>query len=243
MTTHTTMREVEAMIVKHKQLLQEIVISMVSTEETAMALETNLETGKVEEMEETMKVYVDLERRLKDRVTALEDLKTTVQRAPKVDELDMSSALSKKIKEIEKSEGQSLKKNKRYTEFKKKIWLINHPDEPMQDEENEGLMVMSSAGENTICPITRKDFEEPVKNPVCGHVYTKEAIIQVIRTKRGRSVTCPVAGCRAPVNEKSLEPDVEMERKLKKLKKQKEIKQSQPSPPREEEEEEEYTQL
>lgn len=62
-------------------------------------------------------------------------------------------------------------------------------------------------------------------SPGCGHVYSKNAILQWIKTKsRGgsRDVSCPVAGCRGIVRESSLEKDLETEKRTEKQLRQQE---------------------
>ena len=66
-------------------------------------------------------------------------------------------------------------------------------------------------------------------------MYSKDAILQYLKTKKGRNaIKCPVAGCNVFIEHSSLERDVDMERKLKKKKKK---------APRVEEQEDEYTEI
>lgn len=87
---------------------------------------------------------------------------------------------------------------------------MNHPDEAPPDEDDD-LVVMSTQGSDQfICPLTRKDLEDPLKkyekiilaqwlticSTKCGHYYSKAAILHHLSTstkKRGK-VACPVAG-------------------------------------------------
>lgn len=62
------------------------------------------------------------------------------------------------------------------------------------DDSDEDLQVLTqggNGGENLKCPITTMLMENPVRNTVCGHAYSLDAIVQLLRTNR----TCPVFGC------------------------------------------------
>jgi hypothetical protein len=72
--------------------------------------------------------------------------------------------------------------------------------DPKQDDdgdEDEELTVIDTGNRGTHnatalkCPLTGTHYENPVKNSVCGHVYSKEAIEGHLRCSR----KCPVAGC------------------------------------------------
>lgn len=58
----------------------------------------------------------------------------------------------------------------------------------------------------------------------CGHTYSRDAILEYIRTNTGKDSTpCPVAGCSADVTRSSLEDDEDMEFELKRAERRKEI--------------------
>ena len=62
----------------------------------------------------------------------------------------------------------------------------------------EDLVLETDTGLTQVirCPITQKEIEEEWKNPKCGHVYEKNAIIGYCR-KGARK--CPIAGCQSNV--------------------------------------------
>jgi len=84
------------------------------------------------------------------------------------------------------------------------------------DEDDDDIEVFRAAGSqvNSLkCPITGLFLEEPMKNKVCGHFYSKEAIMHHLQTKQRnrRTPNCPVAGCGNTVTLAQLEKDVMME--------------------------------
>eukprot|EP00525_Craspedostauros_australis_P004574 CAMPEP_0198119048 /NCGR_PEP_ID=MMETSP1442-20131203/24108_1 /TAXON_ID= /ORGANISM="Craspedostauros australis, Strain CCMP3328" /LENGTH=280 /DNA_ID=CAMNT_0043777433 /DNA_START=10 /DNA_END=852 /DNA_ORIENTATION=- len=79
-----------------------------------------------------------------------------------------------------------------------------------EDEEEELMVMNTGASEiNLKCPLMGTLMEDPVKNQVCGHVYSSEAIRSHIQ--RATRKQCPVPGCsntRLAVSQ--LKPDREM---------------------------------
>ncbi|KAJ0401919.1 hypothetical protein P43SY_003536 [Pythium insidiosum] len=65
----------------------------------------------------------------------------------------------------------------------------------------------SESTRSTTCPVTLGEMENPVRNPSCGHTYSRKGI--EAHLKRNRK--CPVAGCPQKIVLSNLERDVEME--------------------------------
>lgn len=83
--------------------------------------------------------------------------------------------------------------------------------------DDDTIMVMSGTGPNANstsslkCPISGTFMEDPVKNKVCHHVYSRMGIESHIRNgARSGNVSCPVPGCQnRNVQLDHLEQDVE----------------------------------
>jgi Zinc-finger of the MIZ type in Nse subunit len=104
------------------------------------------------------------------------------------------------------------------------------------DDDEDRIMVMNNIGTSNAtggltssasllssssklkCPITGMYMEEPMKNKVCHHVYSRGGIMQHIRTQQsgGRpTVRCPVPGCNnTNITANQLEKDVETEMRI-----------------------------
>ena len=48
---------------------------------------------------------------------------------------------------------------------------------------------------STKCPLTLKEFEEPVTSKKCPHSFERRAILELINANRGKGTQCPVPGC------------------------------------------------
>ncbi|KAL0840740.1 hypothetical protein ABMA28_015928 [Loxostege sticticalis] len=104
----------------------------------------------------------------------------------------------------------------------KRLNVKNHPymieltkryqkgqEQARQNLEESDLAITESLDQH-IDPITKRPISDPVKNTVCGHVYERESIINLI--KRKSSTKCPVAGCgnRGPILPQHLISDEEL---------------------------------
>lgn len=69
-------------------------------------------------------------------------------------------------------------------------------------------LMVTEGKKSTKCPFTGVEMTNPVRNPVCGHVYDKEGVKAMI-AQRGNRCRCPVAGCAnsQPLNTKELVED------------------------------------
>jgi hypothetical protein len=81
-------------------------------------------------------------------------------------------------------------------------------NEKNDDEEDEELAVVGRPSDGGLkCPLTCKFLEDPVKNKVCGHAYSKAAIQAHLAICKD----CPVAGCgNRHVQMSDLKADVEL---------------------------------
>ncbi|XP_059061397.1 E3 SUMO-protein ligase NSE2-like [Achroia grisella] len=75
---------------------------------------------------------------------------------------------------------------------------------------DESDIAITETQDQYIDPITKKPIVDPVKNTVCGHIYEKDAIMNLII--RNNKTKCPVAGCgnRSPIMKQHLISDEEL---------------------------------
>ena len=84
-------------------------------------------------------------------------------------------------------------------------------DSGIQDDD----LVMQSR-DSLMCPISQGLLREPVKNPPCGHTFSKEMIERLFGIQQA-AIACPVSGCRASVLKRNLVKDEKLERKLERV--------------------------
>eukprot|EP00162_Nutomonas_longa_P009083 comp19009_c0_seq2/m.35074 comp19009_c0_seq2/g.35074 ORF comp19009_c0_seq2/g.35074 comp19009_c0_seq2/m.35074 type:complete len:197 (-) comp19009_c0_seq2:10-600(-) len=83
-----------------------------------------------------------------------------------------------------------------------------------ENGEDDGLALVS-ASDNFICPITKREFQDPVKSTQCGHSYSREGVNMLFSGKT--KIKCPV--CKKEMEKKDIEEDVEMITKMKRKRK------------------------
>ena len=91
------------------------------------------------------------------------------------------------------------------------------------DESDEELEVLRNpnSSESLKCPVMGKLVEDPLRSKVCGHVYSRVGIEQLLHQNRhrGGKIRCPVAGCsNSAVTREQLEEDHEAAMKVRRLK-------------------------
>jgi hypothetical protein len=124
------------------------------------------------------------------------------------------------------------------TNFLKICEELGESTNAKQDDELEVLQASGTV--NLKCPLSGTWLEIPVRNKVCGHVYSKQHILHHIQSNK-RNCKCPQVGClNQNVTAAQLEDDKAIERLVKRelIRQEKErVQQSQHAMDLEEEEE------
>jgi len=218
-------RELDAIISRHKVFMQELSSSMGYTIDVGESLEQLNQPDKVKDMENVMCSYIEMEKKIENHIKLLEELKSSAQRSRNDAEVKLSAPFAERVVEVQKAQAPDPQKHSKYREFRQKIWHVHHANEGLPEDQNEEVIAIAPQEDPTICPITRKELEEPMRNDGCRHVYSRQAIELWIKTKkggrRGAGVSCPVAGCNHVVSNATLKFDKELQRKLERNKKRK----------------------
>jgi len=207
--------EIDRLISKHQDTLHELAPSIELTCNAAVALEEVKLTAEVTALENTMKSYVLLAAQLRNQIQALREVRNLTARFLE-ENLDVRAEYEKRLtaldKETEENKANLFRQDKFLKEFRQKVWAVNHRDEALPDD-GDDILLIATQEDSLICPITKQTFVQPMKNPRCGHVYSRAAILDYIRHK-ARPVGCPVAGCPETVTERGLQVDTATEREL-----------------------------
>mmetsp|Transcript_13391 Transcript_13391/g.19725 ORF Transcript_13391/g.19725 Transcript_13391/m.19725 type:complete len:258 (-) Transcript_13391:87-860(-) len=109
------------------------------------------------------------------------------------DDIKYESNLAAETKKLQKNkENLNMDQEPSVREMKQTLGLLS---EDAGEEDAELEVIPTQSSQSLKCPITGALYENPVKNNVCHHVYSLEALKQYVRSKNGRNVPCPVAGC------------------------------------------------
>ena len=72
----------------------------------------------------------------------------------------------------------------------------------MEDDEIEMTCVDDT--QKFVCPITKGELVDPVKNKLCGHSFSRKAVEAHIKNMKGKA-KCPIAGCVSAITLDDLE--------------------------------------
>jgi E3 SUMO-protein ligase NSE2 len=106
-----------------------------------------------------------------------------------------------------------------FQDFKSRVWDVNHPDTPpppswftaaIADDDD---LVVGREVQSIRCPITLVLLDKPVRSTKCPHVYSLNAIKELVRQGQG-SCDCPVPGCGQRIRMETLKEDKAMARRV-----------------------------
>lgn len=80
---------------------------------------------------------------------------------------------------------------------------------------NDDDLVMQSR-DSLMCPISQGLLRDPVKNPTCGHSFSR-AMIERLFGHQQAAIQCPVSGCASSVIKRNLVKNEAIERKLERV--------------------------
>jgi hypothetical protein len=141
---------------------------------------------------------------------------------------DFSNQVAKNYKKsLKKFEKLPQKKkygnNQTYIQFREMIWDAQdvHGEDVLNinklftdynsDDED---FVEEQIRESFKCPLTKQFFELPVTSKICHHSFSCNAIMEVIKSKNGRT-KCPIPACAHEIRRRDLFADPELEERTK----------------------------
>mmetsp|Transcript_624 Transcript_624/g.1463 ORF Transcript_624/g.1463 Transcript_624/m.1463 type:complete len:342 (+) Transcript_624:66-1091(+) len=131
------------------------------------------------------------------------------------------------VKEMRARLGEKPAKNSRKGGTKRSA----EDDADEEDEEEFEVVNDAATGHDTAaaltCPILATTYDNPVKNKVCGHTYSKAGFDHIMTRSRrgggGAAVGCPVPGCSNDhLRPSDMKEDVEMVMRVRRFKKREE---------------------
>jgi len=167
-------------------------------------------------------------------VGALQQVKTQVQQQQQTQEesttenepLDYEKIIVQKMQDYRTSQQTSeldLKDEQYCREIVKSLGEVQQGASRNKNDDDDELQVLRNPNNATSlkCPIMGSLVEDPVKSKVCGHVYSRVGIMDLMR--RRTKVACPVAGCHnSSLTKEQLEDDVETAMKVRRQRRREE---------------------
>eukprot|EP00794_Sanderia_malayensis_P012184 gene12184-13442_t len=218
--------EVENVLSKFRKLNDAFKNGMASTKEIALDCEENDKgSSEVAVLKTSMLKYADMRRDLEQWDEAVRQTVSDFKKyhAKEPENVDIEEIFHNVLAEKQANNKESdLEEDQAVKEFTTEIWNENHAgiypaDNEIDNEmiEGEDIVIAQVVGNKLLCPITKTEMEEPMKNKLCGHCYGRKAIEEHIRRMRHKA-RCPVVGCVHVVKMEHLEVDKGLLRELKK---------------------------
>lgn len=93
----------------------------------------------------------------------------------------LAQYLARRMEELESSAPpDAYKSHALWLRMRQELWNVHHEGEPLPEQAGtDELVVVRKA--NLICPLTTSQLEEPVKNPACGHVFSKAVVTEFMQ--------------------------------------------------------------
>ncbi|KAJ1986566.1 hypothetical protein H4R33_003289 [Dimargaris cristalligena] len=209
------------LVLSTEDMQDKILRAIAACTDAAIDLEEAEEDAQVQELEATMRSFIDLQARLVIEKSTLADLRNQIlseghaAEANWVEYYESMNAKEWSKWSNEYSDGDKYGRNDAYREFRERLWEVNH-DEPMPalfEDASDDELIMNTQVVSLNCPLTCQLFEEPVKSTVCKHSFSKHAIMDYIR-QSSSPTPCPVSGCSRSISLADLKPDRILERKV-----------------------------
>lgn len=162
----------------------------------------------------------DLHRELVDsRRSALQLTLSNYDMCKELMKRNFADSFGDKIDEIMKEKmGQHtqelLHRDPGYTFMKNALFVLQHPEDPLQDEQADEELAVEGGKISLKDPLSMNYFSDPVVSKKCSHVFEREHILRLIRATREK-YACPVTGCDAYLTESDLLPDKLMKLRVK----------------------------
>ncbi|KAI7257730.1 hypothetical protein KC345_g10719 [Hortaea werneckii] len=90
-------------------------------------------------------------------------------------------------------------------------------DEEDGDEDEDDDLAIAREQISTKCPLTLREFEDPITSKKCNHSFERTGILEFIGGNRNDQAQCPVSGCRETLRKSDLEVDRVIVRQIKRI--------------------------
>ncbi|KAG5438281.1 hypothetical protein PCANB_002768 [Pneumocystis canis] len=184
--------------------------------------EENSDSLEITKLEEALKSLIDSMAYIKLQEDALSEISEKYDRKNFDLELKFKELYEKKKKDYDSlSPLQKYSKKNEYIDFKQRVWDVHHQNIPMLPIESffqetfpkDDDIIISYLNQNIKCPLTMKYLEKPMKSRICGHYFSKHAILEILKSNNGKCL-CPIVGCNEFLDNSVLIPDKMMERRV-----------------------------
>lgn len=138
-----------------------------------------------------------------------------------IDNIDYETVLPEKMKEIRDARSGmelDLEEEEVVLTLRKALGesVASSAKKEPDDDELELVEPTMPAGQDLQCPFLGKLLEEPLKNNICQHVYSRRGLQSYLKSRGRSSAPCPIPGCaNRNITANQCLPDMGMKMKVK----------------------------
>ncbi|KAJ2455554.1 hypothetical protein EV183_000031 [Coemansia sp. RSA 2336] len=175
------------------------------------------ETDSIDILDKAMRQLIDVQHHMDVETSLISQLTQSDTSAVETEYLSSWEQSMSKYEHM--SDASKYGRNDKYRDFRQQLWDVGHEGEPMprlfadEADESDEELVIAGARLTYRCPVTTSWLVDPVTSKVCKHSFSREAILNFIRSNRG-SCACPVDGCSKTIRSRDLYADKLLERKV-----------------------------
>ncbi|KAH9065321.1 hypothetical protein EDB87DRAFT_1555887 [Lactarius vividus] len=213
--------------------LKESAFSLLTEVSTAVAEyvdEDNAEK-ELDRLDGFMRELIDIDTEIRSHEQTLKDLHQQVVTGEEIS--DILERYQVQVQEKldahnTKTSRQKYAKSEAYAAFRQSIYEVQHPNEAMppvveflpreegdHSDDDEDDIQVGGVLQDINCPITLIPLVDPQTSSICQHSFSAQAIRQMLGPNRFTKKKCPASGCNQMICLNDLEPNKELERKVK----------------------------
>ncbi|KAI4388279.1 hypothetical protein MLD38_000621 [Melastoma candidum] len=193
----------------NQSLATEILKAFGMLKSVAVALEKENQHEKVKELENAV---IELLETYEDCMSFSKAIKSVEKKYEPGPELtDFSKLFGSEISKVKAKSAPITKHHPLIRQFMEAIWNVHHEGQPLPGDEQEEIVMTNTQGNllNVTCPLSGKPviaLTAPVRSVQCQHIYEREAVLQYVRSGKGKA-KCPISGCPKVVTAEKVECD------------------------------------
>lgn len=123
------------------------------------------------------------------------------------DDMMFSKLLEKKMAQLRPIDIKTkYRNNPDYVYLKNAAFILDHPEDPIPDENEDDDIHIEGGKVDLRCPIVMKIFENPMTSTKCGHTFSLEGVNGTWQTQNAQT-KCPTPGCDKRLRKSDFKPD------------------------------------
>ncbi|KAG6336055.1 hypothetical protein ID866_3028 [Astraeus odoratus] len=196
----------------------------------ADVMEVDQSTQALDEVDAIMRDLLDIDKEMISHEQTLKELHQKLLLEERVE--DVMNKYEKAVKEDmdqyrSRTSRQKYGSSEVYTQFKQGIFEVQNPGigippinefiprEEGDASDDEDDLEVGGITQDYKCPLTLTTLVNPMTSKICGHSFSEAAIREFLKNPKAGGTPCPAAGCTKRLTMAVIQPDKDLEKKVK----------------------------